>query len=193
MKYIFAIFLCIITSIAFAQLDKGIFLVGGTGNFLASNYEYEGPFNSFSSKKIDINLSSTVGYFVADKIAIGLKTGFSKYKEQVNLPGAGYANMNRLKFGPFARYYFLEKDLRYNILADISYQYGIYRFKPSKGNIMTFNANLGSVMYFNTSVGLEFLLGYYATKENFKQNNDNNIFTQKGFQVGIGFQIHLSN
>lgn len=177
---------------ASAQLDKGIWLVGGTGNFLSSKYENSSLINSYTSNRLDIAVSSNVGYFVIDKLALGLKMGFTKYKEQVVSTGGLYSNVNRFSFGPFVKYYFLEKDKQYNILTDLSYQYGLYSFKPTKGNSNTFNASVGPVIYFNTSVGLEFLLGYYSTKETIKQNGDN-ITKQSGFQIGIGFQIHLEN
>ncbi len=174
------------------QLDKGIWLVGGTGNFLSSKYKNSSPINSYTSNRLDIAISPNVGYFVKDKLAVGLKTDFRKYKEQVTSTGGLYSNTNRFSFGPFAKYYFLKKDKQYNILTEFSYQYGLYSFKPTKGNSNTFNAALGPVIYFNTSVGLEFLLGYYSTKETIKQNG-NNVTQQSGFQIGIGFQIHLEN
>lgn len=175
-----------------AQIDKGIWLVGGTGNFLSSNYENSGPTFSSKSNRVDIAISPNVGYFVLDKLALGLKTSFTKYKEQITGTGGLYSNVNRFSFGPFVRYYFLEKDRQYNLLTEVNYQYGLYSFKPTKGNSNSFNAAIGPVIYFNTSVGLEFLLGYYNTKETIKQNGDN-IIKQSGFQVSIGFQIHLEN
>ncbi len=46
----------------------------------------------------------------------------------------------------------------------------------------------GPVIFFNTSVGLEFLLGYSSSIEDIKDRYKNSI---QGFQIGIGFQIHL--
>jgi hypothetical protein len=66
----------------------------------------------------------------------------------------------------------------------------LYWFTPTKGSINTFSASAGPVIYFNSSVGMEFLLGYYSRKEVIQQNGDI-INHQKGFQIGIGFQIHL--
>jgi hypothetical protein len=186
---LFTIFTLAFTT--YGQLTQGIWLVGGTGNFLTSKNNYTSPTFSSSSDRVDIKISPSVGYFVIDKLAVGLKTSFSKYKDVVNGTGGNInSNINRFEIGPFARYYFLEPDKQYNLLADISYQYGFYWFKPTKGNIGTFSANVGTVIFFNTSVGLEFLAGYYHRKEVIEQNGD--ITTnQKGFQISIGFQIHL--
>jgi len=175
-----------------SQLDKGVWLVGGTGNLLSSKYEYNSPTLSYTSDRLDIGIAPNVGYFIADKLALGIRLNYTKYKDQVNGAGGGYTNVNRFSFGPLARYYVLNKENRYNLLTEVNYQYGLYSFKPTKGNSNTFNALVGPVIYFNTSVGLEFLLGYYSTTETIKQSGDN-ITKQSGFQISLGFQIHLEN
>jgi hypothetical protein len=190
MKQSLLIVLTTLTFQSFGQLTKGNWLVGGTGNFLTSKNTYTSPTYSSTSERIDINISPNVGYFIIDKLAAGLRSSFSKYKEQVNGAGGGYSNLNRFEFGPFMRYYFLSAEKQYNILSDINYQYGLYWFTPTKGSINTFSASAGPVIYFNSSVGMEFLLGYYSRKEVIQQNGDI-INHQKGFQIGIGFQIHL--
>jgi hypothetical protein len=180
-------------NICFAQLDKGMWLVGGSGNYLTSKLEYTSPTFSSSSKKLDITVTPNIGYFIFDKLAIGLKTSFTKYKDQVSGSGGLInTNSNRITFGPFAKFYILQKEKQYNLLAEVNYQYGLYRFKPTKGSSNTFNAAIGPVIFFNSSVGLEFLLGYYSIKETIKQTGDF-ISNQSGFQISIGFQIHLEN
>jgi len=189
MKRVFLLFLITIFSFtSYGQLTKGNWLVGGTGNFLSSKNIYTSPTFSSSSDRIDIKISPNIGYFIIDKFAVGLRPSFSKYKEQVT--NGGYSNINRFEFGPFARYYFLDVEKQFNILTDLSYQYGIYRFRTTKGNINTFSASAGTVIFFNSSVGLEFLAGYYNRKEVIQQNGDI-VTNQKGFQVSLGFQIHL--
>jgi len=46
----------------------------------------------------------------------------------------------------------------------------------------------GPVIYFNSSVGLEVLLGYSSSLEDVENANKE---VRKGFQVAVGFQIHL--
>ncbi|HSC54940.1 MAG TPA: hypothetical protein VLC98_15005 [Phnomibacter sp.] len=173
---------------ATAQLDKGIWLTGGSGNLSASNFEYTSPSYAYSSDRLDIGIAPNIGYFLMDKFAVGLKANFTKHKEDVT--GGLFSNVNRFSLGPFGRYYFLKKDNRYNILTDLSYQYGFYSFKPTKGNTNTLYAAVGTAIYFNTSVGLELLVGYYSAKEVIKQNGDN-ISKQNGLQISMGFQVHL--
>ena len=189
--FLFAFFLLLFTNLSYGQLDKGVFLVGGTGNLLSSKYEYTSTTLSFSSDRLNIGVAPNIGYFVADKLALGLRLNYSKNKEKVNGTGSGiFTNVNRYSVGPSLRYYFLDKESRYNLLTEINYQYGLYRFRTTKGNSNTFNASVGPVIYLNTSVGLEFLVGYYSTTETIKQT-DAITTKQNGFQLGIGFQIHL--
>lgn len=182
---------CCFTFTSFAQLTQGNWLAGGTGNFLTSKYSYSSPTYTSSSDRVEIDISANIGYFIIDKLALGLKPGYSKFKDVVDgSAGNINSNQNRIYFGPFGRYYFLKADKQFNILTDVSYQYGLYWFTPTKGNSNTFSASAGTVVFFNTSVGLELLLGYYSRKEVIKEP-DNISTNQKGFQMSVGFQIHL--
>ena len=189
MKILLASLAFIFSITANCQTDKGAWLIGGNCNFLSSKNTTSGSTYSLASDRIDIGISPNIGYFIVDKLAIGIKTSFSKYKEQGL--GGGYSNINRFEFGPLVRYYFLNpEEKNYNILADINYQYGITKdLHYFNGEINTFSASVGTVIFFNTSVGLEFLLGYYQRKENIYNSYKT---TQKGLQTSIGFQIHLN-
>ena len=171
-----------------AQLTKGNWLVGGTGNFSSMKNTYSNSNYYQTSEVTDIRISPNIGYFVINKLAVGLRPSFSKNKAQVTTTGGLSTNVNRFEIGPFVRYYFLKDEDRYNILSEVSYQYGIYRFKPDKGNINTFSVLVGPVIYFNSVVGLEFLLGYYKRNEDVSGSFKTE---QKGFQIAAGFQIHL--
>ncbi len=174
-----------------AQLAKKVWLVGGAGSFLASKYSYSSTASSSSSNRIDINVSSNVGYFVIDKTALGLRLGYIKFKDVVEGSGGNIqTNDNRLYIGPFARYYFLNLEKQYNLLIDVNYQHGFYMSRSINGSINTLSASFGPVIYLNSAIGLEFLLGYYSRKETIRDSwNTSN--QQKGFQVSIGFQLHL--
>ncbi|MEZ5034920.1 MAG: hypothetical protein R2796_08025 [Chitinophagaceae bacterium] len=184
------IFFAIISLQANSQLAKKTWLVGGSGSFLASKHSYSSPNYSSSSDRLETSLSANVGYFILEKLAIGIKPGFTKFKDGVDGPGGGYSNQNRLYIGPFVRYYFLNSDKDFNILTDLSFQHGFYWFTPTKGNINIFSFSSGPIVYFNSSVGIEFLLGYYSKKEIIKQNGEF-IDKQTGFRLDIGFQISL--
>ena len=171
-----------------AQIDKGIWLVGGSGKFYSYNSTYSSTSYSNQAKYTQIDLSPTIGYFVAEKVALGIKPTFSSIKGKVTSLGGSSTNVQRYLIGPFGRFYLLQATNNYNIVSDVSYQIGLFNAGGQNGKLSTFSALLGPVIYFNKSVGLEFLLGYSYSKEDVEQANKE---IRKGFQIGIGFQIHL--
>jgi hypothetical protein len=191
MKYSFTVsFFLLFSLVGKSQLTKGNWIAGGTASFYSTKNQYSSSVANQTSDVVRLGISPSVGYFLADKFVLGLRPSYTKTKAQVTTTSGLTTNENRLDVGPFARYYFLESEKQFNVLADVSYQYGFYWFTPTKGNRNTFSASAGTVVFFNSSVGLELLLGYYSQKENindaFKTINE-----QKGLQMTIGFQFHL--
>lgn len=172
-----------------AQLTQGNWLVGGTGNFYSYADNTSSSTYNIDSKMTRIDISPSVGYFLIDKLALGFKPTFSSIKGKVTNTGGMYTNVQRYWIGPFGRYYLLDKENPFNIVTEISYQFGIFNSEGQKGNLSKFSALVGPVIYFNSCVGLEFLLGYSQSKEDVELANK---IIMKGFQAAIGFQIHLS-
>ena len=148
------------------------------------------PITNGYSKELNLTLYPNIGYFITDKVAVGLRPYFSWGKGE-SFPydptvSGGTSNSKRYGIGPFV-YYFLEEKKQFNILTDISYQLGIWNL-GDKGKLSNFSFLAGPVVYFNTSVGMELLLGYSAKSEELKNFSKN---SSKGFSVNIGFQIHL--
>ncbi len=196
MKYllIFIIFLSF-TETALGQLDKGIWLVGGSGSFQSNKRDFIVGQDIVQYKDIDVSLSSSVGYFIIDKLAIGIKPSFSWSKSDyvrtlAGNVGGGRGNNSWLYFGPFGRYYLLQKDNNYNILVDASYSYGIQsNFGAKTGHSNSFKFMTGPEFYFNSSVGIELLVGYSSRKDGFYGFDQSQHY--RGFLTTIGFQIHL--
>lgn len=191
LKYFFALsILLMLSNTCTSQLDKGVWLVGGTGSFYSTKNSYTSTVATFNADAIRIGLNPSIGYVLTDKFAVGLRPGYTKTKSTVTTPSGGNTNENRLDIGPFLRYYFLEKQKQFNVLADISYQYGFYWFTPNKGNRNTFSVSTGTVVFFNSSIGLELLIGYYSQNETIKDGISTRN-EQRGLQMMIGFQFHL--
>lgn len=189
MKKLFIVFVfAFILQSAQSQLTKGNWLAGGSGSFSSMKNTYSNLNYSQASDVTDFKISPNLGYFFIDKFALGLRPTYSMEKEKINGRGGESTNIKRFEFGPFARYYFLPAEKQYNFLTEVSYQYGIYNFKPDKGNINTFSASAGPAIDFNESVSLEFLMGYYKRTENLKNSFKTE---QKGLEIDLGFQIHL--
>ena len=152
-----------------AQIDKGNWMIGGSGNFGSFNTKSLGVNN----KGTYVNLNPNVAYFFINNLAIGA-TARLNISPQTN---------DALGFGPYARYYFLQNDKLLNVFSEVSYSIfegtgkGDFKFK-------TLNIKAGTVYFLNSSVGIEAALNYSNEKSNFDYRS-NNIF------LSFGFQIHL--
>ncbi|MFZ5978712.1 MAG: hypothetical protein ACOYU6_13775 [Bacteroidota bacterium] len=184
----FLLLLCC-TLTAHAQLEQGTWLVGGSGSYYNYTALNSGPNYSTDSKYTNISLTPYIGIFILDKFAVGVLPTFSSVKGKVTSTGGMSTNVQRYRIGPFARYYILNAANPFNIVTAISYQYGVFG-GIATGNLTTFSALAGPVIYFNSVVGLEMLLGYNYSKEMQTDVGGINAIT-KGFQISVGFQIHL--
>ena len=178
---------------SFSQLDKGIWIVGGSGSFSARNRDFVTPAYTVIYKEVDITISPSVGFFVLDKLALGLRPSYllqkSRDRGSTGIASGGRGNFSSFEIGAFGRWYFLNKENNYNIVSDISYNYGFQsNFGSNTGHSNTFKFLTGPVIFFNSSIGMEILLGYSRNKV---FNNDNTSGIIKGFLTTIGFQIHL--
>ncbi len=177
-----------------SQLTKGNWLVGGSGSFYSYNETYTSPTYNNTAKYTNIDVSASLGYFIIDKLAAGLRPTFSSFKGKVTSPGGGSTNSYKIAIGPFARYYFLNTEKPFNILADVSYQVGINKYLGSTHEQGKFN-NLsimgGTEIFFNSTAGMEILLGYSQKVLSLENSPSAFNFTKRGFQVSIGFTLHL--
>lgn len=194
MKHFFCfVLLLIIVSTTFGQLTKGHWLVGGSGKFYSYENEYSTSSFTSNGKYTQIDLSPNIGYFLANKFALGVKSTISSIKGDFTVVGGvgnGGTSTQRYLFGAFGRYYFLEEAKQTNIVIEASYQAGMIRgLNNTKGNLNNFSISAGPVIYFNQSVGIEFLLGYVTNSEKYTSQvlSEN----KNGFQFSIGLQIHL--
>lgn len=162
-----------------SQITKRNWMTGGAASFRSSKYDLGGV----SSKQTIVQLSGDVGYFIIDKLATGLKPGYSR--TETNSPN----NIgNTYEIGPFVRYYFLPAERYVNIFSELSYQYGLMKTNQGvKQNSNNFSGVLGCAAFFTSSVALEFTLGYSHYLYN------NNLGKINSVIASIGFHFHLEN
>lgn len=186
------IVLLLFSSSTFSQLDKNTWLVGGSWNFYSYNETYSSPSTNFTSKYTNIDISASVGYFFITKLAAGLRPNFSSLKGKSS--GGAITDYYRLAIGPFARYYFLNNEKPFNLIGDVGYQFGINKDMAGitqKGEFNTFYIMGGTEIFFNTSAGLEILIGYAQRLTSLEDPPSASNSIKKGFQVSIGFTLHL--
>lgn len=161
-----------------AQVDKATWLVGGTGSFSNENNEAGGG----NLKITEVHLSPNIGYFFIDKLAAGLKLGYTHLKVGDSDP----SKFNYYSVGPLVRYYFLPSEKIVNPFVEGSYGYEFAKGNNGfKSKTHTYTIMAGPEIFFNTAVGLEIALGYSLSK--YRDISGSN----KKFFASIGFQFHL--
>ena len=160
------LFLAIISN---AQISKGNWMMGGSGSL--GNYNTKS--SGVEDKGTYLNLYPNVGYFLIDKLVVGVNA-------QLNVQTKFDTGFG---LGPYARYYLLEKEKTINVFSELSYY-----FRGGNGNgdakFETFNVKAGTVFFLNSSVGFEVALNYLNSKSNQDYQNSN-------IYLGVGFQLHL--
>ena len=180
MKKVIFLFLAIFSIVNFAnsQITKGTWLLSGNASFSMIKYGSDG---SVKYKQTNLSISPSVGYFLVDKFALGLRPSLTYGSTSIS-----NGNSETIfTVGPFLRYYLLNTDRVFNILTEGSYSFLSLKNSGTKQN--TFSLAGGPVLYFNPSVGLEFLIGYASTKVVNYAGTNNEI------RFSIGFQFNLEN
>jgi len=179
----FVIILLFFSLASKSQITKRNWMTGGGASFRSSKYE-----GGLSSTEIVTQLSGDVGYFVIDKLSIGLKPEYERNEVKEN---TNHQIINTYRLGPFVRYYLLPNEKYVNMFSEISYQYGITNTNQisstTKSNKLS--GLLGCAVFFNSSVALEFTLGYSSYR--YSADSFANTGRVKSVIAGIGFQFHL--
>lgn len=170
----FFISICLILYIgtAFGQISKGSFLVGGNAAFSNSkvNDDYKASL---------LIVSPNIGYFIKNKFAIGLKTGFTHRSSQTS-----YQLREDIYFlGPYLKYYLLPADKIANLFVQTEYQATFNKNFSING----FGISGGSAIFLNQNIAVEFSFGYFSTQRNISEERAR----IRTVQSGIGLQIHL--
>jgi hypothetical protein len=208
-KQLLSIALLLASLTSFAQLEQGKFLVGGGIGIESSASKFKnGSTTTDGTKYTSYYITPSVGYFIAENLALGLTIGFggTTYKT----PASGFTPELKDKnpyflIGPFGRYYKKFGD-NFAIFgqAAIDFRFGKNKDESYNGvNIVTtetkvnsFNPNLrpGIVFFPYSKVGIEFLvgeIGYTHTVEKFPNDSKDRTgnfdfnFNLRSVQLGI--------
>jgi hypothetical protein len=175
-KVLLAAFLLVSSNAIFAQINQGQWMVGGNINFTSSKFG-----DDDDSKVTSFNISPNAGYFIIDKLAAGLRLGFTRTKVET----ADDATTD-FSLAPFVRYYFLDAAKKVNVFADGSYGFGKAGGDDKEGyNFFQFMA--GPAIFLTPNTALELAL-FYRSEGGDLYGDDDRL---NHFGVNIGFQIHL--
>ena len=154
-KLLIAASLIMIAFVSNAQTSKGTWLLGGDAGFQSVKVDGGGSTSTW-------NLAPSMGYFLADNIAVRLHVDVSDN-------GAGTESY----FGPALRYYFTSIGSNAKLFGDAGATFG--------DNYMMIGAKAGAAFFLNNSIALETALAY--------GNETKSKTTSIG--LNVGFQIHL--
>lgn len=170
-KVLFAALLLIGTSGAFAQINKGQWLVGGNAGFNSSKWG--------EAKSTSFELNPDAGYFFAKQLAGGLRVSVTSSKDE-----GDEDSYSSFMVAPFVRYYFMPAAQKVSVFADASYGFGS-QGQGEKSSISGFKFMAGPALFLSPHTALEFTVGYQSLKyENIDDRNNT-------IGVNVGFQIHL--
>jgi hypothetical protein len=178
------------------QIQKGNWLVGGSGGFSfdnqnTSNFPTNNGSSSVNSKTSTFLLNSNVGYFILDRLVIGVNPNLHLWNSKLNYtnsPNLNNGSNNKgssIGLGLFSRYYFLNNNEKYNFIGEVSY--GLDKYTDEDTYLKKTSISIGPVLFLNKNTSLDFLLNY--TNRNKKYTN--NKIVNDIISFNVGFQIYL--
>jgi hypothetical protein len=191
----------------FAQNGKGKWLVGSVVEFgTRTGTTTINQSNPVESKSTQVSVYPRVGYFFADRWAVGLVPGLSYTKQT----GSAETSTNRAySIAPFVRYYqpVGEKLGIFGELSGISYTSGSGDRNATNGGMISKssfqNVNLGAyvrpgVVYFITpKIGLETSFGsvgfgYFTSKNTNEMPGENRETKDNGFAAAVNLSYNFN-
>ena len=174
-----------ITSTLFSQTKKGQFLIGGAINFESVNEDYS---INETHKSSNFFVSPSVGYFIINNLATGLRMSFDSYDSKSNNLETKFSSTSIL---PFVRYYVLPIRKKVNAFVDVSYihkktRWSSFNNSPYYEKSKGYQVSAGPSIFLTDQVALEFTLGFKHTKSDGVQPKNSNTVSS-----GFGLQIHL--
>ncbi|PKP01703.1 MAG: hypothetical protein CVU14_04665 [Bacteroidetes bacterium HGW-Bacteroidetes-9] len=198
------LFLCI-SAFAFAQVEKGNWIFGGSSNleFDATKEKVKsGSTTSDGSKYSDFDFRPQVGYFVIDKLPVGLFMDLSLDKMKDENYDSEYKWTSFL-IGPFVRYYITDLD-GFMPYAEAGLGIGSGNNKTTysgnesdeKYNMFGYKFGAGGTYFVTKNVGVDLFIGYKLEQETYKNEDTgerSDVVTYKcgGLSLNIGFIISL--
>ncbi|TDP58283.1 outer membrane beta-barrel protein [Flavobacterium dankookense] len=180
MKYLIQFLILLITLTTNAQITKGNWMVGGSGNFTNYKSTFENNNTEITQTGSALTISPNLGYFIANNLTVGTSVSFS-----FSNPSGSNNNSQGYSLSPFIRYYFRKTDKMINPFLQTNYSFSKGKSDSGGSNNSTgYTIKGGSAIFFNSSVALELSLNYDSSKFNSDVKSNN-------LTVGIGFQIHL--
>jgi outer membrane protein len=173
-----------------AQTTLGKMMIGGTVSYWTQ--KSESPMFDGEYTYTDFYFRPQAGYFVADRLAIGLALDINSHKREYPYTPINQINKNsEIVFAPFVRYYKFTTNEKFAFYAEASVGYGFTKTKADggddyNGNVFRTRLSPGFSYFFNEKWALDLeLSGISYTSSN--PNNDSDVDNDEttGFNFGI--------
>jgi hypothetical protein len=161
-----------------AQVEKGRWFIAADGscNFDIGKEKYKsGGTTTVYSKYFDFDFNPMAGYFVMDKLPVGLY--FDVYSHRTkNDDNSNKVSENQFVVGPFARYYIIEYNKLFPFVEG-RVGFGTYTYKhegsdTEKESYFSTRIGGGATYFFVENVGLDLFIGYDYDSWNVKSSGD---------------------
>lgn len=162
-----------------SQISKNSWILGGEFRLTSQKEELN------NQKFVAYSITPAFGYFIADRIAVGLQSDFTK-NVITEIPIIRVAQ-NTNSIGPFARMYFLNETQKANVFGELGYRYTWAR-DENYGTVYKSNGytvKAGPSFFVSKNISLEFALGFFHSKDT------RNHYKLNQFQTGLGFKVHF--
>lgn len=193
-RIVIVLALAMISSGAFAQFNKGRYLVGGS--LRLDTYTSKTKSGSTTTKggnSTDFTLSPSAGYFVIDNLAVGASLDFGASSTKYT-GSSGKSSSTSIGLSPFVRYY-----LSQGIFFQGQVGFGSQNSKSPTGGgttsttkYSTSNWSLGAgyAYFLNDFVAVEPMIGYGSNSQKTTSGPDVK-YSQPGLFIKVGFQVYL--
>lgn len=192
-----------------AQTEKGSWVVGGstTLGFNSANTKYKNDGNSVDGPKVStFNVTPSVGYFVIDKLAIGLDLGYTSLTTKVEneFMGTNYSSKSTIStfsILPTATYYF-KSDSKVLPYLGVGAGYSTSKEKFTQNgsgsnnyedtlNGFAWKGKGGIVFLVTPSIGLDLGVSYMGTNQKYDGDNSDVKVKTNTFGVNAGISVFL--
>ena len=194
------------SAVVSAQVEKASWLFGGSSNleFDASTEKMKsGSTTNEVSKYTDFDFRPQVGYFVIDKLPVGIFMDISLDKQKMSQSEDEYT-WTSFVLGPFARYYITNLD-GFMPFAQVSAGIGAgknsYTYSgntsDSKYTTFSFGIGIGGTYFVTENVGFDLLIGYRGDQEKYKNESPDRSETEEttykygGVGLNLGIIVSL--
>jgi phosphate/sulfate permease len=179
--------ICFMTALGFhivgqteMPISKAHYFAGGVIGFGTKTLDAINGEITISQRTNSLELSPNFGYFIINKMALGLKANsiFTKTKFLTN---GESIKESKFLLSPFIRYYVYS-----GFFGETDFGFGKIKYEEDKGSILRGILCLGYSIFLNDKISLEPILSLEKYKENWNSNfvSDNN-FTAINFSLSL--------